>query len=223
MTPTEISEHAKEAAKSFRTLELKDFPYDIGSAFDISVHRAIQHGINLAVEEKDRRIAELEAELHSIKRRFAEDWADYDTELRALCVPIVGQEFCDGSSFGVPSMVDCAEKAVETLTAQLTEANAKLARKTEQSETWLSELQSVNEKLRSLDTHCSDVEAEKSSALAKLSSAQAEIERLKEAMKQIWDETDPYADGTPDSGAMALLANQISGIARQFVFLTPTK
>jgi len=43
------------------------------------------------------------------------DWAETDTKVKALLEPILGKEFIEGDSYGVPSIEDCVEKAVEEL------------------------------------------------------------------------------------------------------------
>ena len=47
------------------------------------------------------------------------DWCDDDTLIRKLCEPIIGLEYIEGDSYGVPGMIEVVEKTIEKLQAEI--------------------------------------------------------------------------------------------------------
>lgn len=139
MTPTDISEHAREAFKQLHTQEIQ------------TITEAIQHGINLAVAEKDKRISELE--------RDCKIWVDEVNE------QITELQSKDREIERLKLALENSHKDGRSIYEQLAEANAKLAEAEEKilDETRLKEIWIVKA----------------SNTADQLSSAQAEIERLK--------------------------------------------
>lgn len=114
MTPTEISEHARRAALAFsetgRPRE-KTWPM-------------IQYGINLAVESKDARIAELEDERDQLRFKCTEHLLTIEDVTQSKDREIERLTMDYGCLL---SRLTEELRETRRLTAQLTEANAKLA------------------------------------------------------------------------------------------------
>lgn len=168
--------------------------------------------MQLGRENNDLRekVAELEqdiAELHKLPPRPASA-GDEVKRCAQACIERIQKALSDAanhesgaSEFEIDIVIQ------QAIDSALSASHREVAEITREREQW--RITAMNN-----DFTAAEFRAQLATATEQLQAAQRGLKAAEKALKEIWDATDPYADGVIDASAHDKLCNEISGIAR---------